>query len=59
MSSYYQMGKGVGVGNVPVVKTEEDLLHRGWGVQEYRQLDFDHLVKAPSIKECMDETKVI
>lgn len=52
-----KVGKGVGRGQAPEVQTDEDLLHRGWGINEYRQLDFDHMVPAPTLKECKDEAK--
>ena len=54
-----KMGKGVGRGQGPTVETEEDLLQRGWGVNEFRQLDYDHMVKAPTLKECKEEVQAV
>jgi hypothetical protein len=50
-------GKGVGVGLRPIVKDEEDLWGRGWGINEYKLNDINAMVNVPSIKDCMDETK--
>jgi hypothetical protein len=50
-------GKGFGVGHCPPVKTEEDLLTRGWGINEYKVNDINDMINVPSIKDCMDEAK--
>ena len=52
-------GKGVGIGHTPVVKDEADLWDRGWGVNEFRQVDVGQFVRAPSMQECKDETKAL